>query len=139
MVAIFYQKRSAYGKTIDRRQGADRTVCNAAYYPSHTAVYETERGLTEERYHDKIELSKEFVEARKSGKIKPGVNAEKQDGHYPDTLRYKEGKSRFTADRAEVEAYIEDRLGKVPIKRGRCGTIREIVAFDKPIGEYKNG
>lgn len=55
-------------------------------------------GLTEERYHDKIELSKEFVEARKSGKIKPGVNAEKQDGHYPDTSRYKGGKSRFTAD-----------------------------------------
>ena len=70
MVAIFYQKRSAYGKTIDRRQGADRTVCNAAYYSSRTAGYETERGLTEERYHDKIELSKEFVEARKSGKTR---------------------------------------------------------------------
>ena len=55
-------------------------------------------GLTEERYHDKIELSKEFVEARKRRKIKPGVNAEKQDGHYPDTSRYKGGKSRFTAD-----------------------------------------
>ena len=95
--------------------------------------------MTEERYHDKIELRKEFVEARKSGKIKPGVNAEKQDRHYPDTSRYKEGKSRFTADRAEVEAYIDDRLGKVPIKRGRGGTIREIVVFDKPIGKYKNG
>ena len=95
---FLYQKRSAYGKPIERRQGADRTVSNAAYYPSRTAVYETERGLTEERYHDKIELSKEFVEARKSGKIQPGVNAEKQDGHYPDTSRYKGGKSRFTAD-----------------------------------------
>ena len=66
--------------------------------PTRTAVYETERGLTEERYHDKIELSKEFVEARKSGKIKPEVNIEKQDRHYPDTSRYRGGKSRFTAD-----------------------------------------
>lgn len=96
------------GKSIERRQGADRTVSNVAYYPSRTSVYETERGLTEERYHDKIELRKEFVEARESGKMKPGVNAEKQDVHYPDTSRYKEGKSRFTADWAEVEAYIED-------------------------------
>lgn len=95
--------------------------------------------MTEERYHDKIELRKEFVKARKSGKIKPEVNAEKQDRHYPDTSRYKEGKSRFTADRAEVEAYIEDRLGKVPIKQGRGGTIREIVVFNEPIGEYKEG
>ena len=52
---FLYQKRSAYGKTIERRQGADCTVGNVAYYPSRTAVYETERGLTEERYHDKIE------------------------------------------------------------------------------------
>ena len=133
---FLYQKRSAYGKTIERR--ADRTVSNAAYYPSRTAVYETESGLTGERYHDKIELRKEYIDRRDRGELLQKPSKQKQDKHFLDSGSYKQGKSYFTIDRKTLDEELRKRVGTGEIKKRPYGSIREFLVFDEPIGKYQD-
>ena len=138
MVAIFIPKRSAYGKTIERRPRADRAVCYVEYYPSRTSVYETERGLTEERYHDKIELRKEYVDRRDRGELLQKPSKQKQDKHFLDSGSYKQGKSYFTIDRKTLDEELRKRVGTGELKKKKDGSIREFLVFDEPIGKYQD-
>ena len=80
VVAIFIPKKERVWQNYRTPTGRKSYCWQRSVLPSRTAVYETERGLTEERYHDKIELSKEFVKARNKAK----KQQKKDPEHNPD-------------------------------------------------------
>ena len=94
--------------------------------------------MTEERYHDKIELRKEYVDRRDRGELLPKQSKQKQDKHFLDSGGYEQGKSYFTIDRKTLDAELRKRVGTGEIKKRPDGSIREFLVFDEPIGKYQD-